>query len=144
MHRTIRRFGFVNDEDLINEIAEEMCKRFRWEAIEYVLQYIAVGKTKNQFYEKDTKLVQITWDDIGNCLYRRFSSFPEKIFVHQQNDISPRYFLHENWPDFGKAYADYFYTLNPDPRIDTLTPKKMQKGKKAILRYIETGQLIQK
>ena len=47
MQRAIGRLGFAEDARL-EDIAEEMYRSLRWEGKDYVLQYVAVGKRRNE------------------------------------------------------------------------------------------------
>jgi hypothetical protein len=57
-----------------------MYRSMRWEDSDHVLQYIIVGKHTNPDLGEEYKgLVQITWQQVGQFLYKRFKEFPEKM-----------------------------------------------------------------
>lgn len=97
MQRVIRRIGFAPEEDLAT-IANEMYEKLRWENSSHVLQYVAVGSRKNDGLDRRySHLVQITFQEIDDFLFRRFRDFPEKL---------PTGPVHEQWPDFGRYYGE--------------------------------------
>lgn len=122
MQRAIGRLGFADDAEL-DAIAEEMYRSLRWESNDYVLQYVAVGKRRNDgLANRYPALVQITWKDIGKFLYRRFKEFPEKLGVGEP--------VHSQWPIFGRTYGEYSQVATTRARSG-----------KAIETYIQTGRL---
>lgn len=101
MQRVISRLGFA-DSSKVDVIAQSMYAHLQWSDSRAVLQYLAVGKRKNDGRQRQyPKLLQITWNEIADFLFERFHEFPEKL---------PNYgeAVHEQWPDFGKAYGRNF------------------------------------
>jgi hypothetical protein len=79
MQRVIRRLGFATNEEQIERIADNMYTSGRYEDDYYVFQYICIGGEKNlEISHRYRNVVQIDWDEIGEFLINRFSSFPEK------------------------------------------------------------------
>ncbi|MGB3632487.1 MAG: hypothetical protein WA982_00450 [Rubrobacteraceae bacterium] len=122
MQRAIGRLGFAGGTEL-DEIAGEMYRSLRRESNDNILQYIAVGKRRNDgLANKYSALVQITWKDIGKFLYYRFKKFPEKLGIDKP--------VHLQWPFFGRTYGEYSQVATTRARSE-----------KAIETYIRTGSL---
>lgn len=112
MERVIRRLGFAAQEEQVLEVAKAMYSEGRWESLTHILQYICVGKKKNQKLSTVyPSLVQIDWDDIGNFLYKRFVDFPEKL---------PSGHVHDQWTGFGKSYGKWFVDHRPSNTSDSV------------------------
>ena len=123
MQRAIRRLGFAAD-NLVDEIAQTMYKNLRWENSTHVLQYVAAGSHVNRELERTySQLKQITWEQISNFLFKRFSEFPQKLRTGGR--------VHDQWPDFGKKYGEWFYRVG-----------HRERSMDAVQRYIETGRCI--
>lgn len=121
MQRVIKRLGFAHPE-LVESIAHQMYSELRWESETTVLQYVAVGKRINDGTQRTyAKLCQITWDQISDFLYERFKEFPEKLPDDGQA-------IHEQWPDFGKAFGKRFRRIHSE--ID---------ARSFVAHYIENG-----
>ena len=98
MQRVIRRLGFAEEES-VEKISSTMYQHLRWESDKHVLQYIAVGKRKNDGQQRNyRRLVQIVWPEISDFLFERFKAFPEKL-------SSDGRLIHEQWPAFGRFYG---------------------------------------
>lgn len=122
MQRAIGRLGFAEDAK-IEDIAEKMYRSLRWEGEDYVLQYVAVGKRRNDgLASRYPALVQITWKDIGGFLFCRFKEFPEKLGINEP--------AHSQWPIFGRTYSEY-------SRVST----SRAESERAIENYIRTANL---
>ena len=97
MQRVIRRLGFA-DESALPAIAGAMYDNLRWEDRNHVLQYVAVGNRVHDGRQRTyPRLVQITWPQISDFLFRRFKEFPEKLPSGRA--------VHSQWPDFGRFYG---------------------------------------
>lgn len=126
MERVIRRLGFAAQEQQVEGIAQAMYSDARWESQSHILQYICVGMKKDRALSaKYRHLVQIDWSDIGNFLLERFGSFPEKL---------PSGHVHEQWPDFGRKYGEWFVCQGSSVAASDST--------KAVKRFIDTGLCI--
>ena len=123
MQRAIRRLGFAA-ENLGDGIAQTMYQNLRWEDSIHVLQYVAVGRRLNYDLEQRfPQLKQITWEQISDFLFKRFSDFPPKLRSGGR--------VHDQWPDFGKKYGRWFQEMGHRERsID------------AVQRYIDVGQCL--
>jgi hypothetical protein len=100
MNRVICRLGF-SDSTIVDAVAAQMYDSARWEDERYVLQYICVGKRKNDGRQRQfPDLLQIDWSEIANFLWERFKDFPEKL-----PDGQP---VHAQWPEFGRKYGEWF------------------------------------
>lgn len=127
MQRVIRRLGFVDDQS-VDAIANDMYNSARWEDDDFVLQYVCVGDRKNDGRQRQFhNLLQIDWGEIAQFLWSRFSDFPEKL-----PDGGP---VHEQWPDFGRAYGEWFQ-LQSGQSSRTGNDGKRQI---AVQRYIKRG-----
>lgn len=101
MQRVIRRIGFA-PADEIDEIADAMYSQLRWEGDTAVLQYVSVGKRANDGRQRTyPQLHQIVWDQIADFLFDRFQQIPEKLPSDGRT-------VHEQWPDFGRAFGRRF------------------------------------
>jgi hypothetical protein len=101
MQRVIRRLGFAPRQE-VEVIAAEFYKTMHIETDGQVLQYVAVGSQRNADLQRQyPRLLQITWRDVGQFLYRRFEAFPQKL-------PPTGYAVHDQWPDFGKRYGSWF------------------------------------
>ncbi len=124
MQRVIRRLGFAED-DQMEDIAASMYRELRWEDQNTVLQYVAVGKRKNDGRGRQfARLAQVTWDEIAQFLYKRFQQFPEKL-------PSDGRLIHEQWPDFGRAYGRRFRRM-----------KSSRESEEFVLDYIENERVL--
>lgn len=122
MERVVRRLGFAAQEGQVVEVARAMYSEARWEDHNHILQYICVGKKKNNgLSRKYSDLVQINWDDIGSFLYKRFGDFPEKL---------PSGLVHDQWPDFGKKYGEWFVRHRSSSTLDSV---------EFVKNYVDTG-----
>lgn len=98
MQRVVRRLGFA-DERAIQGIATAMYKDLRWEDDKHVLQYVTVGRRRNDGLQRAyPRLVQIMWPEISDFLFERFKAFPEKL-------SSDGRLIHEQWPTLGRFYG---------------------------------------
>jgi hypothetical protein len=123
MQRAIRRLGFAAD-DLVAGIAQAMYENLHWEDSTHVLQYVAAGSRVNRDLERTyPQLEQITWEQISNFLFKRFTDFPEKLRAGGR--------VHNQWPDFGRKYGEWFYQRG-----------RRERSVDAVQRYIETGHCI--
>jgi hypothetical protein len=101
MQRVIRRLGFAEDAK-VDQIAAAMYQVLRWEDNGTALQYVAVGTRINDGVGRTYPgLFQVTWDDIAVFMFERFRQFPEKLPADGRS-------IHEQWPDFGKAFGRRF------------------------------------
>jgi hypothetical protein len=101
----------------------------RWENDQYVLQYVCVGKQlNNDLQQQFNSLVQITWRNIADFLYKRFKDFPEKL---------PDGPIHSQWPDFGREYAEWFFGNRY-----IINERELKESENAIWNYIKTGHCI--
>src|SRR5262249_9680335 len=120
MERAIRRLGFAPD-DQVDGVAQAMYEQLRWEGPGHVLQYVAVGRrTNHDLGRRYPQLKQITWEQISDFLFRRFSDFPP--------NLGPGGRVHDQWPDFGKKYGAWFYYMG-----------RRERSVDAVLRYIQDG-----
>lgn len=120
MERVIRRFGF-SGEGAIEGIAAQMYSQLRWEEKDNVLQYVTVGRRWNQgLQRKYPGLLQITWNQVSDFLFERFSRFPEKLPDGRA--------FHPQWPNFGKEYCRCWRHL-----------RSADDSRNAVLAYIESG-----
>lgn len=125
MQRVIRRLGFLQEPEIEN-VATSMYNHARWENDQYVLQYVCVGRQlNNNLQQQFNRLVQITWKDIAEFLYKRFKDFPEKL---------PNGPIHAQWPDFGREYAEWFFRRRP-----VVNERGLNESENAIWRYIKQG-----
>jgi hypothetical protein len=123
MERAIRRLGFAPEEQVAG-IAQEMYRHLCWEGPGHALQYVAVGSRANHdLGRKQPMLRQITWEQISNFLFERFTGFPPKLRSGGRT--------HDQWPDFGKKYGEWFYRMG-----------RRERSVDAVLRYIETGRCL--
>jgi len=121
MQRVIRRLGFA-DSARVEEIAQSMYSHLRWEDSLTVLQYVVVGKRKNDTRQRQyPKLVQITWDIIADFLFSRFTHFPEKLPGNGRA-------VHAQWPDFGRFYGRKHRALSSS-----------KESRRAVWEYIDHG-----
>lgn len=121
MQRVIRRLGFADDAK-VETIAAAMYDNLRWEGDGTVLQYVAVGKRRNDGKGRQyPELSQVTWEHIASFLFERFEQFPEKL-------PSGGRMIHEQWPDFGKDYGRRFRKM-----------KSHKDSKEFVLSYIDQG-----
>lgn len=126
MQRVIRRLGFARDEDEVEVIAKAMYASGRYQDDFYTLQYICIGADKNAELQANfPNVVQIEWCDIGRFLARRFSDFPEKL---------PDGHVHEQWPDFGKKFGQWFRPNRYQANVHTIAAQ-------AVERYVRDGVL---
>ena len=122
LQRVLRRFGFTNDENIIEAAASDIYDYARWEGKSVLIQYICVGREKNQKLNlKYSHLVQIDWDDIGLFLIKRFREHPTKL---------PNGYIHKQWPEFGNVFGTWF--------VESKTPDRI-KATNFIKRYIYDG-----
>ena len=99
MERALARVGFGNHTE-VSTAAATMYSDLRYEGKEFIVQYIAIGLQKSdELTARYPKLVQVTFDEIGSFLWRRFCAFPEKL--PQQNDITL-------WDGFGDQFRWWF------------------------------------
>lgn len=100
MQRVLRRMGFTADETIIDEAAASLYGEARWEGQNVIVQYVCFGNsTANELQQAHTRLLQITWDEVGRFLHQRHTHYPEK---------TPGGLVHEQWPDFGRAFGGWF------------------------------------
>ena len=120
MQRVIRRIGMASP-DKVNEIARTMYKELRYEDGRFVLQYVSVGRRRNEERQSQyPQLLQITWDDIATFLYERFSMFPEKLPDGRA--------VHMQWPDFGRFYGHWIREMNSEQQSRLLVWQYIDRG----------------
>lgn len=121
MHRCLARVGFANKTE-VDEAAKAMYQSLRYVGREYIVQYFAVGKVAStELQTKYPDLVELTDNDIGAFLYKRFSSFPEKIPSETEITL---------WNGFGDKFRWWF---------EGMQPRSPQKCVEAVRNYIDRG-----
>ncbi|MDD5463063.1 MAG: hypothetical protein PHG00_15765 [Methylococcales bacterium] len=124
MQRVIRRLGFADTEQQIDEISEAMYTKARWSGDKGIFQYVCVGKKKSgELSNNYCNLMQLDWDDIGAFLWKRFADFREKL---------PGGHVHEQWPRFGRIYGDLF--------VQNGNSKNPEHSSKAVKLFLDTGE----
>ena len=99
INRAIERIGFV-EKGQIDSISATLYEYYRWEDSHNVIQYFCVGSASDPTLSSKGKIIQITYQDIANFLFKRFRNFPEKIPTCPAVDLQ--------WPGFGRDFA-YWY-----------------------------------
>jgi len=123
MERAVRRLGFAT-EDQVADIARAMYAQLQWEGPNHIVQYVSVGSRVNrELSQRNPLLRQVTWENISDFLLKRFSDFPSKLRDGGR--------VHDQWPDFGKKYGEWFHRM-----------RRRERSIDAVNRYIETGQCI--
>lgn len=101
MQRVLRRMGFTQREESIQEAASALYRTARWESANVIVQYVSFGSAVSpDLYEAHASVAQITWAHVGAFLFERHSGHPEK---------TPGGFVHDQWPQFGKAFGEWFF-----------------------------------
>jgi hypothetical protein len=99
MERALARVGFGNHTE-VTTAAEAMYRKLRYEGKEFVVQYFAIGLQKSdELAALYPALVQVSFDQIGSFLWRRFCAFPEKL--PQRADVIL-------WDGFGDRFRWWF------------------------------------
>jgi len=131
MQRVIRRMGFAECVDEIDEVAESLYTSGRWEGRRAIVQYVCFGTRRSNEIEKThPEVFQITWSDIGRFLESRHGSFPEKM---------PGGGIQQQWPSFGRKFADWF-----SKKKRGLPDYKDDNSGDAVLRYIHNSETIRR
>lgn len=126
VQRALRRFGFIPTEAKLDEIAESLYTTTYWEGSSFVIRYILVGNQPSRdLAAKYRNLIQITYEEIAEFLYKRFKDFPEKFPEADDANIG--------WSAFGIGFARWF---DGNSR-DNLSLEAACKS--AITKYIKTG-----
>jgi len=127
MQRVIRRLGFASPEE-VDVIAQTMYKELRWEDHRFVLQYVSLGRRRNEDVgSRYPRLIQITWDDIADFLYERFEMFPEKLPPHGNT-------IHSQWPDFGRFYGKWICEMASPQQSRLLVWQYIDQGPQSMRR----------
>lgn len=125
MERALARVGFGNRSQ-VHAAAGAMFEELRYQGSDFVVQYFAVGRSRSPALQQTyPKLVQITFDQIGEFLRDRFARFPEKLPLDR--DIAL-------WQGFGDSFRWWF----EGSASHTAVPSE-ESCKRAVLRYIDTG-----
>jgi hypothetical protein len=120
MERAIQRLGFAPN-DQVGGIAQAMYEHLHWEGPGHVLQYVAIGgRVNHNLRGRYPRLKQITWQQISDFLFKRFSDFPAKLRDGGR--------VHDQWPDFGKKYGRWFYFMG-----------RRERSEDAVRRYLDSG-----
>ncbi len=124
MERALGRVGFGNREE-ISRAADSMYEALRYEGNNFVVQYFTVGRrVSDDLKNKYPKLVQISFDHVGEFLLERFSNFPEKI--PNDSDI-------QLWEGFGGWFLRWF-EANGYRNLPSVIACQ-----RAVLQYIDHG-----
>lgn len=98
VQRVLARLGAVPSSEL-DDAADAIYSTGRWENDYGAIQLVAVGRARSASLPE--RLLQITWKEIADFLYRRFGEFPEKLPTFGNP-------VHVQWPDFGRAFGEWF------------------------------------
>lgn len=133
MQRVISRIGFVKKTDL-NIVSDKIYDEGRYEDENTVLQYICIGNEVNsEVSQTMPSVVQITFNQISDFFVDRFSNHPPKLPMSGRS-------VHEQWPDFGRHYGEWFRKNILDVKCNrNNTDDKKSKSNIAIKTYINTG-----
>ena len=124
MERALARVGFFNRE-LVTAASDAMYEELRYDGKEFIVQYITIGKYKDEdLQQKYPLLIQITFDEIANFLKERFTKFPQKIPL--DSDI-------QLWPGFGHAFCQWFERSRHQASLSDCQA--------AVIGYINTNQI---
>lgn len=125
MQRVLRRLGFTRDERIIHSAAAALYEHARWEGGSVLVQYICVGGQKSsELATMYDQLIQIDWRQIGEFMFERFSSHPEK---------TPSGLVHDQWPKFGREFGRWF--------VGGGKQRGQMEAGRAVERYVRDGRL---
>ena len=89
----IRRIGFA-PEDMTSDIATSLYNTLHWQNDDFLVQYVAVGKSPNhELTKRYSKLKQLPWSEVSGFMFERFRGFGQLKGTHPQ------------WPEFGQQFA---------------------------------------
>ena len=124
MERALARVGFFN-RGLVPVASDEMYEQLRYDGTEFIVQYITIGKYKDEdLQQKYPLLIQITFDEIAHFLKERFTKFPQKIPLDADIQL---------WPGFGHAFCQWFERSRHKASLSDCQA--------AVSRYINTNQI---
>jgi len=122
VNRLLSRVGCCENRTEVFKASESLYQNYRYENEEFLIQYFCIAKKKRADWEKEKpQLIQITFDEIAEFLYKRFKAFPEK---------RPQNLAIELWSGFGKSFLEWFNES-----------RTQRDCKKALNEYLENGNL---
>lgn len=126
MERALARIGFCENRSVLYSAAKAMYDELRYEGTEYVVQYFAVGRVKNQeIQDKYPRLIQISFEDIATFLHERFTRFPQKLPLNTEITL---------WKGFGDEFRDWFQSHSNNDEGPGVS-----ECQRAVIRFIQHG-----
>lgn len=99
-------------ENMVEEIAQSLYERGRYEGDSIRLRLVAIGRETNQ--QLEGKAVQLTWSEITRFIFERFKQYRRIKSQHEQWDECGRYlfrravFDSSNLEEFQQSIAEAF------------------------------------